>query len=490
MVQRKPSVHECAQDAADELTHASDLVASQVAAGLSAEEVTEALYNSWADRLSKLSHLGPTDKIAITSALARGPWTDDQRKELARALLGGSVASTASSKKRANQKCLHFENFLPQAVWLKLKDPVQFSQLTRASFLATVAHSIGIECPDQPTLYRMVSILAYCERNYDMGQDEVHKLMDKIQGFIKGHPRVSGVPYLEHYPVAAKELSSEHQRRAYGSADLPVDVDIPELSIILGDTKMRGRKKEVLPDWLRHVPDAYKSAVTQQINATKRGGGPSSSFDPGHEMYSPMPSASLLRIAQTSPRPPLPLTYELPSPSPKGVPERIEAKASPRSTSPVREPELATTPPVGVQELEESLLAGLMGKPRKRKKGEIEKATGVIPKPSRAKKVKTAKVAAEKPIVMKKPAAAILKARKKPIVMKKPAAHKGGSKLDLQSIFAKLRALKGKTDYKRFVSIAYHDTRRLAHTAGYSEEEAKAFARDAHGQASLIFKAK
>ena len=78
MVQRKPSVHECAQDAADELTHVSVLVASQVVAGLSADEVTEALCSSWADRLSKLSHLAPTDKIAITFALARGPWTDDQ----------------------------------------------------------------------------------------------------------------------------------------------------------------------------------------------------------------------------------------------------------------------------------------------------------------------------------------------------------------------------------------------------------------------------
>ena len=91
-----------------------------------------------------------------------------------------------------------------------------------------------------------------------MHQDEVHKLMDKIQGFIKNQSRVADFPYIEHYPCSAEGLPKSIQDRAYGSGDLPVEVDISELSMILGNAKMQGRKKDSAPDWLQHVPDAFK----------------------------------------------------------------------------------------------------------------------------------------------------------------------------------------------------------------------------------------
>ena len=127
-----------------------------------------------------------------------------------------------------------------------------------------------------------------------MNQDDVHKLIDKIQGFIKNQ---SEFMYIEHYPCSAQGLPKSIQDLAYGSGDLPVEVDISELSMILGDAKMRGRKKDSAPDWLQHVPDAYKGMVLQQMNATKRGRSSSSSGSTFAEMFadSPLPSADLLR---------------------------------------------------------------------------------------------------------------------------------------------------------------------------------------------------
>ena len=498
-------MHQTAEQATSELGDVNDLVNSQVAAGMSRDEVVEALYVSWADRLARLSTCSQNDKAAITNALASGPWSDAQRKELARTILVGSRGAIAS-KKRPNQKCIYLENFVPQDVWVKLKDPTQYSQLTRASLLAGVAHSIGIECPDQPTLYRMVSILAYCEKNYEMAQDEVHKLMDKIQSFIKGQPRTADVPYIDHYPCAAKELPSILVKRAYGSGDLPVEVDIPELGIILGDSKMRGRPKNNLPDWLEHVPDNYKGLVIQQMSATKRSRS-SSSHDmlqasgSNLQQFYPMPSAHLLRGATMPAQPPRRLTEGIDGPPTKAEHADTEVKKEPNDSEadgragPPTRAELAA---LGVEELEEQLLTGML-KNGKRKKLAVKR---VSKDKTTAGKVKvrvnvkaTRKVEPTGGAGMKKPAAAEAShsKAKKAAGMKKPAAAAAShgkpvaNNIDIAGLFAKLRVRKASMTRKQFVSMAYHHAQQMAKSAGFGEDEAKAIARDAHGKASRMY---
>ena len=186
---------------------------------------------------------------------------------------------------------------MPEEIWIKLKAKTVNSRLTRASLVASVAHSIGLECPDQPTLYRMVSVLAYCEDNFQMPQADVHQMMDKMQSFIKGHVRAPEYPYLEHHPCNAQGLPKVIQDKAYGSSDLPVEVEIPELNMVLGDNKMRGRKKDQGPEWLQHVPEAFRGMVLAQVVAASKKGSGSSSSDHGSPAATPapLPSSHLLR---------------------------------------------------------------------------------------------------------------------------------------------------------------------------------------------------
>ncbi len=360
----KPTLmHQNAEQAASELADVSTLVQSQVDAGIDRDEVVDALCGSWAPRLAGLSQCSQSDKARLTSALTAGPWNDTQRKELARAVLVGSHDPT-TKRKRANQKCTYFENFVPEDVWIKLKDIKQFSHLTRASLVAGVAHSIGIECPDQPTLYRMVSVVAYCEKNYDMHQDDVRKLMDKIQGFIKNQSRVADFPYIEHYPCSAQGLPRSIQYRAYGSGCLPVEVDISELSMVLGDAKMRGRKKDSAPDWLQHVPDAYKGMVLRQMQATKRGRASTSCGSAFAVMGAdtPLPSADLLRGNNKQAQPPNALADG--HVGPRG---QEDGEASPKAVGKEElagdadDDKLKTSPP-SVEALAEALLVGLQNK--------------------------------------------------------------------------------------------------------------------------------
>ena len=170
-----------------ELRDVSSLVKSQVEVDMPEDEVVEALFSSWIDRLAGLTQSTPGEKASITYALASGPM---ERCPAPGARSGNpGVVPDGSTKKREtipNHKCILVDNFIPEEVWVKLKDIRSYSQLSRASVLAGLAHSNGLECPDQPTLYRMVSIIAYYENNYDMTQEEVHKLMDNIQSFTNG----------------------------------------------------------------------------------------------------------------------------------------------------------------------------------------------------------------------------------------------------------------------------------------------------------------
>jgi hypothetical protein len=468
MSKKTPTLmHQNAEQAASELADVSILVQSQVDAGMCRDEVVEALCCSWAPRLAGLSQSCQSDKARLTSALTAGPWNEDQRKELARAVLVGSHDLTLK-RKRANQKCTYFENFVPEEVWVKLKDTKQYSHLTRASLVAGVAHSIGIECPDQPTLYRMVSVVAYCEKNYDMNQDEVHKLMDKIQGFIKNQLRVADFPYIEHYPCSAQGLPKSIQDRAYGSGDLPVEVDISELSMILGDAKMRGRKKDSAPDWLQHVPDAYKGMVLQQMHANKRGRASSSCGSSFAELVcvSPLPSADLLRGNSKPAQPPIALAH---GPVVSGEQQDgeafQEAVAEEEVAGELGEKELAKPPP-SIEELEERLLAGL-----RQKKDMKNKPAAAVP--------------------LKRPAAAVVLKPAAAVPLKRPAAavvlKPDGSNIDMSGIFAKLRARKSTMSKKGFTSMAYHNAKTMAEKAGFSAEQAKVIAREALNKASALY---
>lgn len=125
--------------------------------------------------------------------------------------------------------------------------------------------------------------------------------MDQIQSFLKNRPRMPGLPYIVNYKCSAHELSDKIKDNAYGKGELPVDADFPELAMLLGDNKMRGRSKG--PSWLQHVPDECKNLVMAQVNkgqapmncnynASQSSGVHSLPLAP----QQPLPSADLMRL--------------------------------------------------------------------------------------------------------------------------------------------------------------------------------------------------
>jgi hypothetical protein len=248
------------------LQDVTQLVQSQVDAGMSAPDVITAKFASYSQRFDALQTIASHQIVELTKASNAGPWTQEQKLKFARIFdEKGELADNKPNKKRPNQKCLTFENFITEDKWIILKNLVKTNTPARQHILAEIAASVNIINPDQPTLYRMVSILAHCEKNYAMSQKEVFNFMDRIKYIIKAKKKDKALPYVEAYPHAADNLPDQIKNHAYPEG-LPVVVDIPELTNILGDSKMRGRQ-DIPADmaWLNEVPPHLKATVLDSV---------------------------------------------------------------------------------------------------------------------------------------------------------------------------------------------------------------------------------
>ena len=228
----------------DELACVGELLAAQIDAGQIREDVLECMFRSWMQRLSHATHITTHKaKTLLTQAINTGPWTSDQCRDLAACVLAGKkTASTAA--RRSNQKAHNFENLLPIAAAIALRDVATFSLTSRLSIVASAARVLGLELPDNKTLYRMVAVVAYYGGEWGMSQEQVWDNMNILQGYMQCSGRKPACEFLSEYPPTSVLLPSDIKVAAYGSEDnLPPEVNIPELDTILGVTKMRGSRK-------------------------------------------------------------------------------------------------------------------------------------------------------------------------------------------------------------------------------------------------------
>jgi hypothetical protein len=172
------------QTVKDELASASELVTAQVEAGLSRDDTMEFLFSSSKAALSNLGAMTRQELTDVIKLCNTGPWSDDQKKELASivsARMGDCLASEPSHMHtRAMQYCPYFENFVPEEKWADIRSAKQ-SVLSRAQILASVAKAINLVNPNEQTLFRMVSILAWVCENYDFSQEDVFGYMKKYK---------------------------------------------------------------------------------------------------------------------------------------------------------------------------------------------------------------------------------------------------------------------------------------------------------------------
>ena len=124
---------------ATDLADVSELLSAQVGAGLNRDDVLLSLFNSWSQRLAGVARMQAKGKTLVTTAIQNGPWTPEQKKELASIVLGsGENMSAKAIQRRATQKMHNPENFVRMATMIKLRDP----NLARASRMSVLAAEV------------------------------------------------------------------------------------------------------------------------------------------------------------------------------------------------------------------------------------------------------------------------------------------------------------------------------------------------------------
>jgi hypothetical protein len=469
-----------------ELQHVNELLTAQVEAGMHRDEVMQSLFNSWVARLSAVTKLNDAAKATITNALRSTPFPPDQIKSLAQLILeGNSSGKNKTHNRRPNQKCHYFENYIPEDVWVKLRSG-KYSTTSKATLIATAARSVGIELPDQPTLFRMVAIIAWSEAA-DLTQANTHSLMDKIQSMLQSLPRRTELEFIEIYPASPSDLTV-HFHAQYGK-HLPPTLDIPELDMVLSGKSMRGRPKTPTkePEWLKQVPEQYRDSVRQSMQSQ-------SSVSAAISPSLPLPQGSSqarLPMAEC-------LRFKLPAKqlaTEDGL-GLCAIQDSPLEPKPEGEPrpcnDSERAADTTIEEMEKTYVNATKAKAAAKAAAKavakaVAKATAKASATSAASSktphvMKRPSVKSSSPSIKKKPAA------KKPVA-KKPADKKPAGKkpLNMKDIFKQLVFQGNKITRKICTSRAYHAAAKIASKAGKPDNACKVFAREQHAKASKLY---
>ena len=203
-----------------DLRGANSLVEAQVAAGIDRDLSINRLCTSIMAKVHKLGALHQSDVTGLICLSNVGPWTTAQKQQFAEHISGiSSDTGPAIATQVKNQTCLFFVNMLTEEAWVAVRH--------KGNSLLARWLAIRLYNPTQPTLFRMVAILAYGDKNWDFTQDDVFGYMDKIQLFIKsGKPKKDGVKLcpISEYPASASQLPDSLKRVAYTDDCQPVDV--------------------------------------------------------------------------------------------------------------------------------------------------------------------------------------------------------------------------------------------------------------------------
>eukprot|EP00959_Pyramimonas_sp_CCMP1952_P468077 9492620-Pyramimonas_sp.AAC.1 len=132
-------------------------VNAQVTAGLPLDQLLANQTNQLLLMLAQTHNLTMAD---ATQAITQGPWTAEQKVNLAGSL-SNAAASVGPQSSRPQQKAEHLEEFFTQSDW-DLFMSADFSVDPKIAQMAVRMHRLGMACPSEQPLKRAGAILVVC----------------------------------------------------------------------------------------------------------------------------------------------------------------------------------------------------------------------------------------------------------------------------------------------------------------------------------------
>ena len=478
-----------------------------MAAGLSRSDVVDSLYNSWTARLSLLAKIPASKAADLTKAFSGDdqPWTPDQRASLAQAIFDkqtgtkkGAVLAMAHPR-NPMQTCIHFENFITEDEWAKLRTHTLES--SSMALLATRASQINLREASEPTLFRIVAIFCFCHKKEHVSQEEAVTIKQNLQKHLKlaPHTKMEGSARIVHYPFAADGLPPDLILRAYPNGVPPVVV-IPELDTILGTNKMRTSKSA--PSWLSHVPShlqhLWHSNPKKEVSFVAK---PERSLEPSPPelpcAHLPLTASKINAHASCA-------ALDIPG-RPRLFRPRYGVVSSPPRAAKVKVETIEDSPATtkdSVDHMEQALIAAVAARTGAKKRPVacdaadalkvLAASAAAVPPTQGIPMAVAAAVPPKKPLTMKATKAIKVKAMKVKAMkvkagagpMKKPAA---ALDMTMSDVFAELQKRKSSMTRGAFTTMAFKRAEVRMRQKGGSPEDAKIFARKMYAKAAELW---
>ena len=269
----------------EHLTHVGGLVEASIKTGMDQRKVVTSQYMRWYSLLNALDkkERDALDCDAAKYAILHGPWTTKQKQKLCSILhigidledaeecMDSSASEAIAMNRRSHNCCERFENYMTAKDWVRVRKSagVVFGI---CQVLARRAHLLNMRLPSEPTLFRMMQIIAHV-MEMDVTQDWLKNTKETLRALLKNMfkrcPKDT-LPSVPVFPFSASELSTELYNAAYDvDEDPPVDVDMPELDIACLGLKTRSPKADHA--WLASVPIKYRQLIAStDMTSSKR----------------------------------------------------------------------------------------------------------------------------------------------------------------------------------------------------------------------------
>ena len=226
-------------DAARDLETVGTYVEAQLAAGRPIGSVLATQADALNLRLQNLAAVDLQQGSILTLAVARGPWTDQQKESMSRTIDGLVASGRAAPQRRGLQHLPKPENTMLEVEWrsLRTSGPILGAKIAQ---VATRMWSIGLTCPSETTSVKFAGILCVCCNIAD--PHEQRDVFERLKAAVKALDDKRTYPHghLLQYPPDMADWPEAMVEYAYDS-ERPIKVNMPELDIIMAGTLLRGR---------------------------------------------------------------------------------------------------------------------------------------------------------------------------------------------------------------------------------------------------------
>ena len=181
-------------------------------------------------QLRGLSSLSIPQATGLCNATSRVPWDSAIQTQMADRINELATVSTAlvvptKNPRRQMQTHMHFEHYQTEAEWVSLRSAAFIE--SKIEQMAQRAWTIGLTCPSEPSVARMVRILHCCQPHID-----VQKTFDDLKEAVKSKDKQHHYPHghIKHFPADPKSLSEDAYMFAFPE-DAPVSTKLNFLEV-------------------------------------------------------------------------------------------------------------------------------------------------------------------------------------------------------------------------------------------------------------------